>query len=133
MPVSSNISITLGAHEPKKAATSATDGLHTTGVNDVTIWAAASVDVSNRESVRGTFEKLWAYGKSNLNTMQPSAGPTVIHGPLEPSDPSITIDGIPTATECRIEIGATLIDKEQSHFISRTVKRLLEALLEGSK
>lgn len=134
MPLSSNISIKLDAHSPKKAAVVATDGSHApTEANSVTIWAASGVEVGNPQQVHGCFTKLLRYALSHLNEMQPSAGPTIVHMPLYGSDADIEIDGTPTAEECRIEIGATLVDKEQSHFIDRTVKRLLEVMLEGAK
>jgi hypothetical protein len=134
MPLSTNTSVKLDAHKPKKDAEFYTDGGHApTGATEITCWAAAGVEVGNRTEVVATFEKLLTYALSNLNTMQPSAGPTIVHAVLSPSDPQIAIDGTPESTECRIEIGADLVDKEQSHFIKRTVDRILERMLEVSK
>ena len=133
MPLSTNTSVTLNVHKPKKDATIATDGLHTTGADDITHWAAAGVEVGNRTEVIATFEKLLAYALSQLNTMPPSAGPTIVHGPLSPSDSQIAIDGVPVAADCRIEIGANVVNKQQSHFLNRTSRRIREAILEASK
>ena len=133
MPLSANVSIVLDAHSPKKDATYATDGGHATGANDVTIWAASGVEVGNPQQVVGCFMKLRRYALTELKNMQPSAGPTIVHMPLYAGDSEIEIDGTPTAEECRIEIGATLVDRSQSHFINRTFDRLIEVLLEASK
>lgn len=133
MPLSSNTSVTLNAHEPKKNATLATDGLHTTGATDMTLWASAGVEVGNRTEVIATFETLLAYALTELKNMAPSAAPTIVHGPLSASDSQIAIDGVPVSTDCRIEIGADLVNKQQSHFIDRTFKRLREVMLEASK
>ena len=133
MALSSNISVTLDAHSPKKDATVATDGGHTTGATDVTLWAASGVEVGNEQQVIGCFEKLKRYALTELKNATPSAGPTIVHMPLYAGDPEIEIDGTPQADECRIEIGATLVDKQQSHFIVRTIDRLIEVMLEASK
>ena len=134
MAVSSNISIKLNVHSPKKDAEFYTDGGHApTGADEVTIWAAAGVEVGLPQHLWGTFMSLHAYIQSHLNQAAPSAGPTIVHGVLGCSDSEIEVDGIPTSDQCRIEIGANIVNKGQSHFLDRTFKRLIERGLEESK
>ena len=131
MALTANTSILLGAHKPKSAAVIATDGGHTTGANDVTIWAGSTVSLSNITELVCTFEKLLTYALSELRSLPPEG--CTVHSPVSPSDGMISIGGNAGAAECSIELGSTLVDKQQSHFIKRTTDRLLEVLLERAK
>ena len=128
MALTANTSILLGAHEPKTAAVIATDGGHTTGANDVTIWAGSTVSLSNITELVCTFEKLLTYALSELRSLPPEG--CNVHSPVAGM---ISIGGTAGAAECSIELGSTLVDKQQSHFIKRTTDRLLEVLLERAK
>jgi hypothetical protein len=133
MPILANTRIKLGANKPKKDAVVDQPGTAAV-LNEVGIWAATDVPENLTQSVVGDFEKLFRYAKSNMPAIAASVNdPVVIHMPTGGGDPDIEIDGVPTADEVRLEIGATIAGGEKSHFLKRTFDRLIERWLEESK
>ena len=123
-----NVSIALSVHSPKKDAV-VDLGSPTVAATAVAIWAAASVDQDKTQSVVGTFDVLKRYALDTLPSVT-SASPTVYSCVLGAGKVGVTVGGTPGVTTLQIHIGKDLIDKGQSHFIDRTIKRLIERWLE---
>jgi len=132
MAIAANTRIKLDAHSPKKDSVVDTPGTAPTGT-EVAIWARAAVPTGTPQSVVGGFEQLRRYALTQMVSMDGLTDPHVVHMALGAGEPGIEIDGTPTTTEISIEIGATLAAKSQSHFVDRTVTRLIERWLEASK
>lgn len=129
MPVdTANTSIKLGIHKPKKDRVVAV-GTQAVAADEMLIWAGSSVNVNLTQSIIGTFDVLFRYAKANLQTL-PATGPTILHCALGASEKGVLVDGVPTASQCRLHIGADVISKQLSHYLDRTHKRLREAWLE---
>lgn len=128
-----NTNIVLDAHAPKKDAIVNVGAVVGDTATSVTIWARASVDPALTQSIVGTFHVLLRTALNNLNTL-PATGPTLLSVTLGGTEGTgVLVDGTPTADMCTLEIGADLITKQQSHFIDRTFKRLIEAWLETNQ
>lgn len=127
MTVAADTSIVLDAHEPKKNATVAT-GLPVPGTTDVAIWAGSSVDPELCQSIVGGFKVLLATVLTNM-----SSNPVSAAMPLGGGSADVVIDGAGGAALLSIYIGSELASKEQSHFVERTTKRLIERWLEENK
>ena len=132
MAILNNTSIVLGFEQAKKDAVVDQPGI-AAAAGEMRIWAAAGVDETKTQSNIGDFHKLFRFALSDLSQVGTSADPTIYHMISGGSDADIERDGTPTAAQLRLEIGATLIDLEQSHFIDRTFKRLIERWLEEAK
>jgi len=129
-PLAANSSIKLGTEQDKKEATIAS-GAPGTGADEVAIWAAASVDISRRQSVVGTFRSLHRYAQNNLGSL-PATGPTILHVDVGGGNGQIEVDGTPTASQCRLEIGADIITNQESGRLAETFKQLEQVWLEAS-
>lgn len=128
MTIAANTSLRLDAHSPKKSIVSAT-GTPTVGANDVAIWLGSSVPQYRSQINLGILLTLQAYLKSNARS-----GVTKVHLPYTATnDTAIVVNGTPGATSISITVGSTLASKQQTHFIERTIKRLLEDYLERAK
>ena len=132
MSLAANSSITLNKHTPKKDATvNNGTGAPTTGTDDVSIWAAANIDPYLGQQLVGDFTKLHRWAQSTMVSL--TGTPAIVHMPLGGSDADIELNGTPTADELRLEIGAGIHGPDQSHFLDRTFKRLIERWLEETK
>lgn len=133
MAIANNTRIKLGVSKPKKDAVVAAPGT-AAAAGEIAVWAAADVDEAKTQSIVGDFWKLFRYAKSNMPAIEASvATPVIVHMPAGGGDPSIEIDGTPTAGEVRLEIGQDTATGSKSHFLDRTFKRLIERWLEESK
>jgi hypothetical protein len=118
-----DVSITLNAHNPKKDAVIALL-VPTVGANDIAIWCGASVNQDKVQDLIGTWQSLLAFALSNM-----PSGNTLYA--VEPGGGDSSINQTPGALKLQLYIGADIAAKQQSHFLDRTTKRLLEAWLEG--
>jgi hypothetical protein len=133
MPILANTRIKLGSSEPKKNAIVSTPGTGAAG-DEVAIWAASAIDPALSQSVVGDFLSLLAYAKSNMPEIK-AAGtdPVVVFKRFGAGQNDISINGIPDARDLRLEIGAEVAVGSKSHFLNRTVTRLIERWLEEAK
>jgi len=122
-----NTSIALDAHSPKKDAVVAI-GAPTVAENTVAIWAGANINPDLTQSIVGGFQLLKAFALSSLGGTSVAR----VHMPLGGGSADCRINGVVTADELVIEMGQNLGSNEtdRSHFIDRTVKRLIEVWLE---
>jgi hypothetical protein len=102
----------------------------------VAIYAGASVDVGLPQSVIGSFLDLAAYAKGNMPAIAAAGSlgaPVTVHMTVGAGDTDIEINGTPTASEVRLEIGSLVYLGQKSHFLNRTVQRLIERWMEEGK
>jgi hypothetical protein len=135
MPLEANTRITLSASSPKTKAVIGDVGTAPVG-DEVSIWAALNVDLSNGQAVVGAFQDLLDYAKSNMPAIAAAGdGSTAVqlHKRVAFGDRDIDIDGIPTAEEVRLDIGPDVYSGQKSHLLNRTVARLIELWLEEYK
>ena len=131
--IAANTRIKLGVSKPKKDAVVAAPGT-AAAASEVAIWAGSLIDPNQTQSIIGGFYQLFNYAKSNMPAIEASvATPVIVHMVLGAGDSDIEIDGTPTATEIRLEIGQDTATGSKSHFLHRTFIRLLERWLEESK
>ena len=131
--IPNNTSIVLGASSPKKDAVVAQPGLPA-AAGELRIWAAADCPERKTQQLVGSFTELFDFAKSNMPLIEASvATPVVIHMPWNGNRSDITIDGVPTSDEVRLEIGQDIATGQKSHFLNRTFKRLIERWLEEAK
>ena len=131
--IAANTRIKLGVSKPKKDAIVAAPGT-AAAASEVAIWAGSLIDPNQTQSIIGGFYQLFNYAKSNMPAIEASsATPVIVHMVLGAGDSDIEIDGTPTATEIRLEIGQDTATGSKSHFLHRTFIRLLERWLEESK
>ena len=124
-----NQSITLGAHSPKKDHVVAT-GVPTVANDAVAIWVGSAINPALVQSIVGDITDLMRHAKGSMPALAASlADPVVLHKALGAND--VVLDGTPTTSEIQLIIGTDITSKEQSHFLDRTVKRLIEAWLEA--
>ena len=125
-----NTSITLDAHSPKKDAVTETLGSPVVGDTAVAVRSATNINTNLVQSIVGTYSVLLRYALNNLQSLA-ATGPTTLSAPLGGTIANVAEDAILTGDDVVLYIGADLITKQQSHFIDRTVKRLIEAWLEA--
>lgn len=125
-------SIKLGVDSPKKDSTIETLGMTACTAREVGIWAGSGVNTSLIQSILGTVEVLKRFAKTDLQARAATApvAETIYSVPLGGTEPNITIDGVPAVGDVRLHVGEEVINKQLSHFLDRTVKRLKEAWLE---
>ena len=131
--LTANTSIKLGVNTPKKDAVVAT-GTPVTAANEITLWAKGASAALETQVIRGYFDSLLDYAKSNMPALADSvADPVVVSMPLDGGDPSIVIDGTPGAADFVLEVGTNVAGGSKSHFLNRTHKRICERWLEQAK
>jgi hypothetical protein len=124
-----NVSIQLDAHAPKKDASIAV-GVQAPGLTGLVIWCRADVNIAKVQTIVGTIEVLKCYVLNNLSILA-KAATIEAHVVAGGGIAQVVSGGIPTTDDITLIVGQTVNDNEQSHFIDRTVKRLVEAWLEG--
>lgn len=127
MSLTANSYIKLDVHSPKKDFVTAV-GVPTTAATEVCIRLGTNIPIQLRESVVGQIQSLKDYVRSVLKD-----GPTSLQIPYNGSESEIEIDGTHTVDDISIVLGATVRDNQQSHFITRTLDRLIEVFLEQTK
>ena len=118
-----NTSIKLDVHSPKKDAVVAT-GAPIPTATEVAIWAGANINPALVQSITGTVNVL----KASALTKMPTA---VVQVALGGGSGAVVADGTPDADSVMLYVGSDVVAKQQSHFLDRTVKRLIEAWLEA--
>lgn len=118
-----NQSIKLDVHSPKKASVVAT-GAPIVAATEVAIWAGANINPGLVQSIVGTVTVL----KASALTTMPTA---VVQVGLGGGSAAVVADGTPDADSIMLYVGSDVVAKQQSHFLDRTVKRLIEAWLEA--
>lgn len=132
MSLAANSSIELDIHTPKKDATvNNGTGAPTVGADEIAIFAGASVPIDGFQQNIGDFIKLHRYAQSHMVSL--SGSPCTVHISSGGSDRDIEINGTPGVGDLVLYIGANVHGNEQSHFLDRTFKRLVERWLEETK
>lgn len=127
MAIAANQSIKLNVHAPKKDAVVAT-GTPTVAADEVGIFIGTAVPINNPQQIVGDLRKVYRAAQTELKQ-----GQALVRMPLGGGDPSITAGGSPGTTDVCLYIGANIGGKQQSHYLDRTFKRLLERWLELGK
>lgn len=120
-----NQSIKLDVHSPKKASVVAT-GAPVPAATEIAIWAGADINPGLVQSIVGGFQALHAYAQTELKNIT-----ATVQMPLGGGSGSIEADGTPGAGDLVLYVGSDVVAKQQSHFLDRTFKRLIEVWLEG--
>lgn len=128
MPASS--SYLLNVHAPKKdVSISTTWPSLPIGDDEVLIRVPGYAVVPLIESIFSTFQVLKAAALTNLKD-----SPELLAAPVGGTSADVEIDGEAEGlVNVNLWLGAGVSGKQQSHFIARTIDRLLEAFLEDSK
>ncbi len=135
MALAANTRITLALDAAKKDAIVATPG-DTAKANEVALYAAATVDLSTPQSLMGTFINLRDFALSHmelLTGLEAADAPDVLHMPLGGGDNDIVVNGVPSPTDVRLEVGIGIGPAGRSHSLDRTFKLLTERWMEEGK
>jgi hypothetical protein len=124
-----NVSIELGIHSPKKDAVVYL-AAPSIAASEVAIHCPTGVNQNLTQSVVGTFRAMLAFALSSQAAYAGAIADTVISCPLGGGAGDCVLDGTPAATDLLLVIGLDAAATSKSHFIDRTVKRLLERWLE---
>ena len=124
-------SINLGAHEPKKSAVINAVAVSATA-NEVALVFGAEIEPGKIQSMVGSLEVVLRELLNNLVDHEAAAGVVELSVPVGGGNARVG-SGTPSGNGVGLSVGQTLCSKQQSHFIDRTFKRLIERMLEDSK
>lgn len=127
-------SYTLGIHSPKKDYVKGIDSAGT-GASEVTLRVGSTVNVNKVQFAVGSLEVLRV---AALTQLAAPSGAFTVEVPMGGGSADVTGSADVSGTwgggnAVAISMGATPLSAAQSHFVDRTITRLIEALLEDSK
>ena len=122
MALVANNLYTLDVHSPKKDIV-LTVGPAVPAALVVSIHLGSAINVRKEVSLTSTIEQCLRLALSEMPNIVATAH-CVVGGKPE-------LDGIPGTDEVTLSIGATVVAKQQTHFIHRTTTRLTEFITEG--
>lgn len=136
-----NTRISLGASSPKKDAV--ISGIFDVPADDsdtISIFlddtGGTRLDLTNIQRIVGTVMVLLKYAKTNLHNLQPTglAG-TYTYLVAQPGsgEAGVRLNDTLQDGDITLDIGAQVYEGAKSHFLDRTVKRLIERFLEEQK
>jgi hypothetical protein len=128
MTITATTSITLDVHSPKKDAV-VTIIAPVVGDNDVAIWGNTLTDVSLTTQTAASYRTLF---RAMMDNLKEGVIASTASGPIDVSVHNVAF-APPEAGEIGLYIGAYVASGDRSHYLDRTLTRLIEAWLELAK
>lgn len=107
-------------------------GNPTTGDDDISIWFAADVPITTRQSNIGNVLSIRRFIKSQWDDITAIGTAMIFHMDFNGTYEDVEVNGTPTADQIRVEVGDNVYTKQNSGQFIEGVNTLIDAYLEAS-